>query len=191
MFSSSIRFSRPKQSSTGRRQALPARKSKDRADHILHATTSLRFGHLSQICLAFVLLIAASCATTPTEVHKRPEDFRSGDFRIRGRVEQAKTLPATTLTLFLLGDGKTVIPTVSTKARRSGDEVTLKTKLLGLGTGRTPLDAEDKKVLKDTLRKSRVVGEPLLDLTVEAIGVALLAVREVAGRVYFLLEVEP
>lgn len=137
-----------------------------------------------------LLLIVGSCATTPTEVHKRPDDFRSGDFRIRGTVEQAKTLPATTLTLFVLGDGKTIIPAVSTKARRSGDEVTMKTRLLGLGAGPAPLSSSDKKTLKDTLRRSRVVAEPLLDLTVEAVSLGLLAMREVAGRVYFLLEVD-
>lgn len=137
-----------------------------------------------------LITLALSCATTPTEVHKRPDDFRSGEFRIRGTVEQAKTLPATSLTLFLLGDGKTVIPAVSTRARRTGDGITFKAKLMGLGSGATPLGSEDKKMLKEALRKSRVVAEPLLDLTVEALALGLLALREVAGRVYFLLEVD-
>lgn len=138
---------------------------------------------------AAALLVFSGCATSPSAVNGNPDNFRSASFTISGKVEQALTLPGTTVTAFLLGDGQSTLVALSFKQRVKDESVSFQARLLGLASGPAPLGSEEKALLKSILLKNKLVADPFLDLTVNAIEGALGTLGMIVKKLYFVLEV--
>ncbi|OHD14312.1 MAG: hypothetical protein A2Z96_04355 [Spirochaetes bacterium GWB1_48_6] len=139
---------------------------------------------LGLLCFFFLL----GCATTPSEINTNPDFYKNGSFTIAGTVEQSITLPGTTLSVFILGDGKSSLAAISMNRRLKGESVRFPAQLISLGSGPSALGPEEKALLLALLKKHKIVAEPFLNITLSGIEGALNTLGAVVKRLYFVLE---
>lgn len=142
----------------------------------------------SSLLLAAVLGAVTGCATSPSAVNADPQAFMKDTFTISGKVEQSLTLPGTTVTAFLLGDGQSTLVALSVNQKKTGEQVTFQARLLGLASGPAPLGTEEKQLIRTILIKNKIVNEGFADLTVGAIEAAISSLGTAAKKLYLLLE---